>query len=200
MVNFIGKQAPDFISPAIMQDNSLKEDFNLNAHRMGFRCVLFFYSLDFSYVCPAEILAFQNRLTEFMQRKTYVVGVSCDSHLAHLAWKKMPVEQGGIGQVNFPLVSDITRQICQTYDVQINDTVAHRATFILDEDGRVRHQSYNDTPYGRNIDEILRFLDAMDHHKATAEVCPPGWVKGDAGIKQTDTGIADYLQKNAANL
>lgn len=200
MTNFIGKPAPNFVAPAIMPDNSLNAEFDLNEHRMGFPCILFFYSLNFSYVCPTEIIAFQNRLTEFKKRKTYVVGVSCDSHLSHLAWKKTPVAEGGIGNVHFPLVSDITRTITSTYDVQINNTVAHRATFLIDPDGYVRYQSIYDSPFGRDVDELLRVVDAFQYHMESGQVCPAGWRPGQPAIEQSEQGTASYLAKNADTL
>lgn len=196
----VGKQAPDFTAATVMPNNEIKEDFNLKSHLKGKYGVLFFYPLDFTFVCPSEIIAFHNRLEEFKSRNTEVIGVSVDSHFTHLAWKNTPVDQGGIGQVEYPLVADLTKQIARDYDVLVNDSVAFRGTFLIDKDFTVRHQIVNDLPLGRNVDEAIRMVDALQFHEEHGEVCPAGWNKGSEGMKADSDGVAGYLKKFASNL
>jgi peroxiredoxin (alkyl hydroperoxide reductase subunit C) len=196
----VGKQAPDFTANAVMPDNSIKADFNLKAHLKGKMGVLFFYPLDFTFVCPSEIIAFNNRLKEFKDRGVEVIAVSVDSHFTHLAWKNTPVDKGGIGNVQFPMVADLTKQIARDYDVLLNDSIAFRGTFLIDKDFKVRHQVINDLPLGRNVDEAIRMVDALQFHEEHGEVCPAGWNKGSEGMKANADGVAGYLKKNAAKL
>lgn len=196
----VGKEAPDFTATAVMGDNSFDEKFNLKAHLKGKTGILFFYPLDFTFVCPSEIIAFGNRLDEFKTRNTEVVGVSVDSHFSHLAWKNTPVDQGGIGQIGYPLVADLTKNIARDYDVLVNDAVAFRGTFLIDKNFTVRHQIVNDLPLGRNIEEAIRMVDALHFHEEHGEVCPAGWNRGEEGMKPNADGVADYLKKKAANL
>lgn len=196
----VGKKAPDFTAAAVMADNSIKEDFNLKSHLKGKHGVLFFYPLDFTFVCPSEIIAFHNRIDEFKSRNTEVIGVSVDSHFTHLAWKNTPVDQGGIGKVAYPLVADLTKQIARDYDVLVGDKVAFRGTFLIDKDFTVRHQIVNDLPLGRNVDEAIRMVDALQFHEEHGEVCPAGWNKGSEGMKADAGGVASYLKKFASNL
>ena len=196
----VGKQAPDFTAATVMPNNEIKEDFNLKSYLKGKMGVLFFYPLDFTFVCPSEIIAFHNRLEEFKSRDCEVIGVSVDSHFTHLAWKNTDVNNGGIGQVQYPLVADLTKQIARDYDVLVNDAVAFRGTFLIDQDFKVRHQIVNDLPLGRNVDEAIRMVDALQFHQEHGEVCPAGWNKGSEGMKADSDGVAGYLSKFAAKL
>lgn len=196
----VGKNAPDFTAPAVMGDNTINENFNLKNYLNGRTGVLFFYPLDFTFVCPSEIIAFANRLNEFKERNTEVIGVSVDSHFTHLAWKNTPVNNGGIGQIGFPLVADLTKSITRDYDVLVDDSVSFRGTFLIDGKGVVRHQVINDLPLGRNVDEALRMVDALHFHEQHGEVCPAGWNKGQQGMKATAEGVASYLSSNADKL
>lgn len=196
----VGKQAPDFTARAVLPDNSIEEKFNLKEYLNGSIGVVFFWPLDFTFVCPSEIIAFSNRLEEFKSRKAKVVGVSVDSHFTHLAWKNTPVEKGGIGNVQYPLVADLNKFIARDYDVLLNNEIAFRGTFLIDQDFKVRHQLVNDLPLGRNIDEALRMVDALVFHQQHGEVCPAGWNKGNKGMKADASGVAQYLKENAGNL
>ena len=163
--------------------------------------MVFFYPLDFTFVCPSELIAFDHRLDEFKKRNVEVIGVSIDSHFTHNAWRNTPVNQGGIGQVGYTLVADMTHQICKAYDVETPDgAVAFRGSFLIDKAGMVRHQVVNDLPLGRNVDEMLRMVDALQFHEEHGEVCPAGWNTGDKGMDATPTGVAAYLADNADKL
>lgn len=199
MAVLVGKPAPDFTAQAVMPDNTFKQvklsDFK------GKYVILFFYPLDFTFVCPSEIIAFDNRLANFKERNVEVLGVSVDSHFSHLAWKNTPIEKGGIGNVQYPIVADLTKQIARDYDVLTGDgAVAFRGTFLIDKDGKVRHQVINDLPLGRNIEEALRMVDALQFHEKNGEVCPAGWNKGKEGMKANAAGVAGYLAKNSKAL
>jgi len=196
----VGKQAPDFTAKAVMADNKINDNFNLKNYIGGHIGILFFYPLDFTFVCPSEIIAFDNRINDFKSRNAEVVAVSVDSHFSHYAWKNTPIEKGGIGNVQFPIVSDITKNISRQYDVLIQDSVALRGTFMIDKEGTVRHQLINDLPLGRNVDETLRMIDALLFHEEHGEVCPAGWNKGDQGMKADAEGVASYLAKNSKKL
>ena len=208
----VGKQAPDFTATAVMPDNSFDDKFNLlnylgikkdasgKVAKKGKIGMLFFYPLDFTFVCPSEIIAFNNRLKEFKLRKTEVIDVSVDSHFTHLAWKQTPVEKGGIGNVQFPMVADLTKSIARDYDVLTGGAVAFRGTFMIDGSGVVRHQIVNDLPLGRNVDEAIRMVDALQFHEEHGEVCPAGWERGDEGMKANAKGVADYLKGHAKKL
>lgn len=196
----VGKKAPDFTAPTVMDDNSIDESFNLKKYLNGKPAVIFFYPLDFTFVCPSEIIAFNNRLQEFKDRGVEVIAVSVDSHFTHIAWKNTPVEKGGIGQVQFPMVADLTKQISRDYDVLTNDSVAFRGTFLIDKEGIVRHQVINDLPLGRNVDEAIRMVDALAFHEEHGEVCPAGWNKGSKGMKADAEGVSTYLAENAQAL
>ncbi len=200
MAVLVGMPAPDFTAKAVMPDNEINESFNLKSYLKGDVGVLFFYPLDFTFVCPSEIIAFNNRLAEFASRGVKLIGISVDSHFTHLAWKNTAVEKGGIGNIKFPLVSDLSKQIARDYDVLVNEEVALRGTFMIDRHGVVRHQVVNDLPLGRNVSEALRMVDALLFHEQYGEVCPAGWNKGDEGMKATSEGVADYLTSNADKL
>jgi len=196
----VGKPAPDFTAAAVMGNNEINDSFNLKDYLQGKVGILFFYPLDFTFVCPSEIIAFNNKLNEFKTRNCEVIGVSVDSHFSHLAWKNTPVNKGGIGQVEYPLVADIKKTIAADYDVLVDGDVAYRGTFLIDKEGIVRHQIVNDLPLGRSIDEAIRMVDALQFHEDNGEVCPAGWNRGKEGMKADSEGVASYLDKNAANL
>lgn len=196
----VGKPAPDFKATAIMPDNSINEDFSFSKYIKGKIGVVFFWPMDFTFVCPSEIIAFSHRLEEFKKRNAVVAGVSADSHFVHLAWKNTPVNQGGVGDIQFPMVADCTRSIARDYDVLINDSVALRGTFLIDQKGIVRHQIINDLPLGRDVDELLRVMDALLFYQENGDVCPAGWHKGQKAIHADPKGIAEYLAENAQSL
>ena len=196
----VTNKAPNFTATAVLGDNQIVDNFNLYENFGSKGTVLFFYPLDFTFVCPSEIIAFDKRLEEFKNRGINVIGVSIDSQFSHFAWKNTSVNQGGIGQVRFPLVADITKQISRDYDVLLNDSVALRGSFLIDKDGTVRHAVINDLPLGRNIDEMLRMIDTMLFTNEYGEVCPAGWQKGDKGMVATTSGVADYLAHNSDKL
>ena len=195
----VGKEAPAFTAQAVMPDGSFKE-LSLSDYR-GKDVVLFFYPLDFTFVCPSEIIAFHNRVEDFKSRNCEVIGVSVDSHFTHHAWRSTPVENGGIGEIGYPLVADLTKDIARNYDVLVGEgTVAFRGLFLIDKEGVVRHQVVNDLPLGRNVDEAIRMVDALQFHEANGEVCPAGWNKGQAGMTPNAEGVASYLAENASSL
>jgi len=208
----VGKPAPDFKATAVMADNSFNESFGLydflgikrdasgKVTKQGKKGVLFFWPLDFTFVCPSEIIAFGNRAKEFKARGAEVIGVSVDSQFTHFAWKETPVEKGGIGNVGFPLVADLTKSIARNYDVLLNDAVAFRGTFLIDGSGIVQHQVVNNLPLGRNVDEAIRMVDALNFHEEHGEVCPANWSRGGEGMKADAAGVAKYLKKHAANI
>src|SRR5512145_1084956 len=200
MAVLVGKQAPDFTAVAVMGNNEINEGFNLKKHIKGKYAVVFFYPLDFTFVCPSEIIAFDHRLDEFKTRNVEVIGVSIDSHFTHLAWKNTKVEKGGIGHVRYPLVADIKHEICKAYDVEADGGVAFRGSFLIDQKGMVQHQVVNNLPLGRNIDEMLRMVDALQFTEEHGEVCPAGWSKGKAGMSASPDGVAKYLASHAQEL
>ncbi len=196
----VTKKAPDFTATAVLANGSIVSDFNLYKNLGSKGAVVFFYPLDFTFVCPSEIIAFSHRIDEFTSRGVNVIGVSVDSQFSHFAWRETPVENGGIGKIKYPLVADITKQISRDFDVLFDDSVALRGSFLLDADGTVRHAVINDLPLGRNIDEMIRMVDTMIFTNEHGEVCPAGWQKGDEGMKADTKGVADYLAKNASKL
>jgi peroxiredoxin 2/4 len=196
----VTNKAPDFTATAVLGDNTIVEDFNLYDNFGEKGTVLFFYPLDFTFVCPSEIIAFDHRLKEFQDKGINVIGVSIDSQFSHFAWKNTAVNEGGIGQVKFPLVADLTKDISRDYDVLLGGSVALRGSFLIDADGTVRHAVINDLPLGRNIDEMLRMVDAMLFTNEFGEVCAAGWNKGDEGMKADTKGVAEYLAKHGEEL
>ena len=196
----VTKKAPDFTATAVLADGQIVEDFNLMKNLGEKGAVLFFYPLDFTFVCPSEIIAFSKRAAEFRERGVNVIGVSVDSQFSHFAWRETPVNEGGIGRVDMPLVADLTKQIARDYDVLFDEAVALRGSFLIDADGTVRHAVINDLPLGRNIDEMIRMVDTMLFTNEHGEVCPAGWVKGDEGMTPTTDGVANYLDKHAQEL
>jgi peroxiredoxin (alkyl hydroperoxide reductase subunit C) len=197
----VGRKAPDFTVSAVLADGTINNEFNLHKAIANKFAILFFYPLDFTFVCPSELIALDNRIPEFEQRNTLVIGVSIDSQFTHNAWRNTPVANGGIGPVKYPLVADVNHQICQSYGVEHPTAhVALRGAFIIDKQGIVRSQIVNDLPLGRNVDELLRLIDALEFHEKHGEVCPAGWTKGKTGIKPTTEGIATYLAQEATQL
>jgi len=196
----VTKKAPDFTATAVLADGQIVDGFNLMENLGEKGAVLFFYPLDFTFVCPSEIIAFSHRTKEFTDRGINVIGVSVDSQFSHFAWRETPVENGGIGRVNFPLVADLSKQIARDYDVLLDEVVALRGSFLIDADGTVRHAVINDLPLGRNIDEMIRMVDTMLFTNEHGEVCPAGWVKGDEGMKADTAGVAEYLAKHEGDL
>jgi peroxiredoxin (alkyl hydroperoxide reductase subunit C) len=212
----VTKPAPDFKATAVMADNSFK-DISLSDYE-GKKVVLFFYPMDFTFVCPTEIIAFDHRLSEFEKRGVQVLGCSIDSKHTHWAWKNTDVNEGGIGKVKYPLIADIDKSISRKYDVLIGaqpayvetkegeeettvgGNIALRGSFLIDEEGVVRHAVINDLPLGRNIDEMLRTIDALTFNQKHGEVCPAGWKDGDTGMAETHEGVANYLDKHASEL
>lgn len=200
MAVLVGKPAPDFTATAVAADNQIR-DFRLSEEIRGKYAVLFFYPLDFTFVCPSELIAFDHRLADFKERGVQVIGVSIDSQFTHLAWKNTPVDKGGIGQVGYPLVADVKHEICRAYDVEFGPAgVAFRGSFLIDRNGIVRHQVVNDLPLGRDVDEMLRVIDALQFTEEHGEVCPAGWKKGKAGMKASTEGVAEYLATHASEL
>lgn len=196
----VTKQAPNFTSSAVLADGSIVDDFNLKSHIQGKYAVVFFYPLDFTFVCPSEILAFDHRVDKFKTLNCEVVGISVDSQFTHNAWRNTPVNEGGLGPVKFPLVADLGGSIMEAYGIVHPANIALRGAFLIDLNGVVRHQVVNDLPLGRNVDEIVRTLEALQFHEEVGEVCPAGWNKGDDGMKDTPDGVAEYLDKNADKL
>ncbi len=196
MSTLVAKQAPDFTATAVMPDNSMKEDFKLSEFR-GKYVILFFYPLDFTFVCPSEIIAFDRKLDQFKAKNCEVIGVSVDSQFSHWAWKNTPVKEGGIGNIQYPLVADLDKKISRQYGVLLDMGVALRGTFLIDKEGLVRHAVINDLPLGRSIDEALRMGDALAFHEAHGDVCPANWQQGEDAMTPTAEGVADYLAKHS---
>jgi len=192
--------APDFTATTVLADGSIVDDFKLSDNYGEKGTVLFFYPLDFTFVCPSEIIAFSKRVDEFKSRGVNVIGVSVDSQFSHFAWRETPVNKGGIGRINFPLVADLNKQISKDYDVLFGGAVALRGSFLIDAKGIVRHAVINDLPLGRNVDEMIRMVDAMQFTDEHGEVCAAGWQKGDEGMKATTEGVAEYLDKHEGDL
>ncbi len=195
MSSLVTKEAPDFTAQAVFPDNSIG-DLKLSSYR-GKYVLLYFYPLDFTFVCPSEIIAFDKALKEFEERNTQVVGVSVDSQYTHYAWRQTPVEKGGIGQIGYPLVADLNKDIARQYGVLLDDSVALRGLFLIDTHGVVRHQLVNDLPLGRSVAEALRTLDALQFVEEHGDVCPANWKQGEEAMKPTAEGVADYLAKHA---
>jgi len=189
----VTKVAPDFTAQAVMPDNQIKE-LTLSSYR-GKYVVLFFYPLDFTFVCPSEILAFNKAEKIFEKKGAVILGVSVDSQFSHYAWRHTPLTKGGIGEISFPLIADLDKKISRDYDVLLNDSVALRGLFLIDQKGIVRHQLVNDLPIGRNVEEALRTLDALKFHEEHGDVCPANWKEGEAAMTPTAAGVASYLAK-----
>jgi peroxiredoxin (alkyl hydroperoxide reductase subunit C) len=195
MSTLVTTPAPDFTATAVMANDTF-EDLTLSSLK-GKYVVLFFYPLDFTFVCPSEILAFDKKLDDFRKKDCEVIGVSVDSHFTHLAWKNTPIEQGGIGNVQYPLVADIKKDIARSYGILHDDSVALRGLFLIDKEGLIRHAVVNDLPLGRSVDEALRMLDALRFTDEHGEVCPANWQEGEDAMEPTAEGVASYLAKHA---
>lgn len=196
----VTKKAPNFKATAVMPDGSFNNNFELSRSLGRNGAVIFFWPKDFTFVCPSEIIAMDHRVKDFNEKGFSVIGVSVDSAEVHFAWKSTPVNQGGIGNVQFPIVSDLTKQISRDYDVLFNEAVALRGSFLIDKNQVIRHAVINDLPLGRNMDEMLRMCDALTFFEEHGEVCPAGWHKGDKGMKADAKGVAEYLSANADKL
>lgn len=196
-MSLVARPAPDFTAETVYPNNDIKP-LTLSSYKGKKYVVLFFYPLDFTFVCPSEIIMFDKALSKFHERDAEVIGCSVDSHFSHFAWKNTDVKKGGIGNVQYPLVSDLSKQISKDFGVLTPDgTVAFRGLFIIDKEGVVRHSLVNDLPLGRSAEEALRVLDALQHHEQFGEVCPANWKKGETAMKATAEGVADYLSKHA---
>lgn len=197
----VTRQAPDFTAAAVLGNGEIVDNFNFKQHIAGKAAVVFFYPLDFTFVCPSELITFDHRYEEFQKRGVEVVGISIDSEFSHNAWRKTPVENGGIGEVKYALVADIKHEIAQAFGIEHPEAgVALRASFLIDKDGVVRHQVVNDLPLGRNIDEMLRMVDALQFHEEHGDVCPAQWEKGKEGMTGSPEGVAKYLKQHADQL
>ncbi len=197
----VGKQAPDFTAPAVLGDGSIVDNYEFSAQTKGKYVAIVFYPLDFTFVCPTELIALDHRLDELKKRGVEVLTVSIDSQFTHSAWRNTPVDKGGIGPVRYTMIADISHAISKAYDVEKEGfPVAYRGTFLIDTQGVVRHQTVNDLPLGRNMDELIRMVDALQFFEEHGEVCPAGWNKGQAGMSASAEGVASYLSQNADKL
>ena len=196
----VGQQAPDFTAAAVLGTGEIVDSFNFKEATKDKYAVVFFYPLDFTFVCPSEIIAFDHRLADFKAKNVEEIAVSIDSHFTHAAWRNTPVNQGGIGPVGYPMVADIKHEICQSFGVEAAGGVAYRGSFLIDKNGVVRHMVVNDLPLGRNIDEMLRMVDSLQFTEEHGEVCPAGWSKGKEGMKASTACVAEYLASNHKDL
>ncbi|VFP81916.1 peroxiredoxin C [Candidatus Erwinia haradaeae] len=197
----VSRIAPDFTASAVLGNGEIIEKFNFLDFTSGKTSVLFFWPMDFTFVCPSELIAFNKRYSEFQKRGTEVIGISLDSVFVHQAWRNTPIHQGGIGSVQYIMVSDIKREIQKSWGIEHpNAGIALRASFLIDQFGIVRHQVVNDLPFGRNINEMLRMIDALQFHEVHGEVCPAQWEKGKDTITPSSDGIAKYLSNNLHQL
>lgn len=200
-MNLVGRRAPDFTTPAVLANNTIVDDFHFLGVTKGKYSILFFYPLDFTFVCPSELIALDRRMPEFKERRVEVIGISVDSQFAHYAWRNTPIPQGGIGPVGYTLAADINHHVCQSYGVEHPESgVALRAAFLIDRTGVIRSQVVNDLPLGRNIEELIRMVDALQYHEKHGEVCPAGWQKGQSGMRPSPEGVASYLAAYAEQL
>ncbi|KLT73867.1 hypothetical protein PL75_00570 [Neisseria arctica] len=205
MAVLVGKPAPFFHDnekafSAVLGDGSIVDNFNFAEATRGKYAVVFFYPLDFTFVCPSEIIAHDHRVEAFRQRNVEVISVSIDSQFTHNAWRNTPINEGGIGPVKFTMVADVKHELMKAYDVESADGVAFRGSFLIDKDGIVQHQTVNNLPLGRNVDEMLRMVDALQFFEENGEVCPAGWNKGDKGMQASPEGVASYLSTSAEKL
>lgn len=199
-MSLVGKQAPDFTVPAVLGNGEIVDSFSFSQTTKGKYALVFFYPLDFTFVCPSELIALDHRMDAFKQRGVEVISVSIDSHFTHNAWRNTPVNKGGIGEVQYTMAADINHAIAKAYDVETDGGVAFRGAFIIDKKGIVRSAMINDLPLGRNADELVRLIDALQFHEEHGEVCPAGWNKGDKGMSASPAGVANYLAENAGKL
>ena len=201
MAVLVGREAPDFTVPAVLENGDIVERFNLTEAIQEKYGLVFFYPLDFTFVCPSELIALDHAIDEFRKRDVEVIAVSVDSQFAHYAWRNTPIEKGGIGCVRYTLAADVSHSICRSYGVEHSEiAIALRGAFLTDKRGIVRSQIVNDLPLGRSIPEILRIVDALHFTEKNGKVCPANWKKGDIGIEASPAGVAKYLAKNADSL
>lgn len=201
MAILVGKKAPDFTVPAVLANGNIVEHYNLYNTIEDKYAILFFYPLDFTFVCPSELIALDKRISKFKALNVEVIGISIDSHFTHNAWRNTKVENGGIGHLKYTLAADVSHKICQAYGVEHPVAgVALRGAFLIDKEGIVRAQNINDLPLGRNIDELVRLVEALQFHEKNGEVCPANWKTGDSGMHASPEGVAAYLSTNAGNL
>ncbi len=200
MAVLVGKPAPDFTVPAVLANGEIVDNYNFADAIKGKYALVFFYPLDFTFVCPSELIALDHRIPDFVARNVEVVGVSIDSHFTHNAWRNTPINEGGIGQVKYTLAADMKHEIAKAYDVESEGGVAFRGAFLIDTKGIVRSQIVNDLPLGRNMEELIRLFDALQFNEEHGEVCPANWKKGDEGMTASPEGVAAYLAKNAESL
>ena len=197
----VTRQAPDFTAAAVMGNGEIVDNFNLKKHLNGRPAVIFFWPMDFTFVCPSELIAFDHRYEEFKKRGVEVIGVSMDSEFVHNAWRNTAIDDGGIGPVQYPMIADIKHDIMRAYGVEFPEAgVALRGSFLVDKNGVVRHQVVNALPLGRNVDEMLRMVDALQFHEEHGDVCPAQWEKGQEGMNASPKGVADFLKKNSGKL
>ena len=197
----VTRQAPDFTAAAVMGNGEIIDNFNLKKHLNGRPAVIFFWPMDFTFVCPSELIAFDHRYEEFKKRGVEVIGVSMDSEFVHNAWRNTAIDDGGIGPVQYPMIADIKHDIMRAYGVEFPEAgVALRGSFLVDKNGVVRHQVVNDLTLGRNVDEMLRMVDALQFHEEHGDVCPAQWEKGQEGMNASPKGVADFLKKNSGKL
>ncbi|CAL4319817.1 Alkyl hydroperoxide reductase C [Buchnera aphidicola (Periphyllus testudinaceus)] len=196
-MSLVTQKAPDFTTSAVLKNGKINENFNFKKYISNKKAVLFFWPMDFTFVCPSEIIAFNKLYNEFKIRKVKLIGISFDSVFVHLAWQKTKYKKGGIGPIKYVMASDIKREIQKSYGIEHPKLgVALRASFLIDEEGIIRHEVINDLPYGRNIQDMLRIIDALIFHKKFGEVCPANWNINKKGIQPTYNGISEYLSKN----
>ncbi len=196
----VGKKAPDFTAAAVLGNGTIVDSLTFSEAKKGKYGLVFFYPLDFTFVCPSELIALDHRMGQFKERNVEVFAVSIDSHFTHNAWRNTPINQGGIGAVTYNMIADIDHAICKAYDVEAAGGVAFRGAFLIDKEGTVQAQLVNNLPLGRNIDELVRLVDALQFHEEHGEVCPAGWKKGDSGMKANPKGVAEYLAGNSDKL
>jgi len=197
----VGRKAPDFAAAAVTPNGQIIDNYKLSEQVKNKYAIVFFYPLDFTFVCPSELIALDKRMEEFKSRNVEVIAVSIDSQFTHNAWRNTAVEKGGIGQVDYTLIADTSHSICQSYGVEHPVAgVALRGAFIIDEQGVVRSQIVNDLPLGRNIDELIRLIDALQFVEEHGEVCPAGWQKGQKAMQASPEGVANYLAEHAESL
>jgi peroxiredoxin (alkyl hydroperoxide reductase subunit C) len=196
----VGKPAPDFDVAAVLGTGEIVDSYKRSEAMAGKYGLVFFYPLDFTFVCPSELIALDHRMDKFRELGVEVVAVSIDSQFTHNAWRNTPVNDGGIGAVTYTMAADINHDICRAYDVQTAGGVAFRGAFLIDPEGNVRSQQVNDLPLGRNIDELIRLVEALQFTDEHGEVCPAGWQKGDKGMNASPDGVASYLTETAEAL
>lgn len=196
----VGKPAPDFEVAAVLGNGEIVDSYKRSEAMAGKYGLVFFYPLDFTFVCPSELIALDHRMDAFRELGVEVVAVSIDSQFTHNAWRNTSINEGGIGAVTYTMAADVRHDICRAYDVESDGGVAFRGAFIIDKEGNVRSQLINDLPLGRNVDELIRLIEALQFHEEHGEVCPAGWNKGDKGMNASPDGVASYLSENAGGL